>query len=585
MTKLVYRLAFVLLMIAVVQAAHGQHTLRYHTAPGNAALPPLKKEFASAAEALAYIKKLPALFLAGGYLSAAVDSFHHRSNYSDVYIFSGEKYIWKTLHTDTGFKRVATLAGISGGTVFNLNSLQQSFNNILDFYGGTGYPFASVRLDDVAIVQNEVSAKVLFDPGPFYLFDSIKVSGDLKINPAFLYRYLGLQKGTAYNQNLINQIDEKLGKLLFLDVAQPTTIRMYNSGAVVNIFLSSKSVNQVNALVGFMPANPQQGGKLLVTGEALLNLTNAFAGAENILVNWKQLQEKSPALKLGFRQPYFLRSSIGISLGFDLYKRDTTYLNTNIAAGIFYNAGLHQNVEIFFQNFGTRLLDIDTTSIKTSGKLPDVLDMSSIELGIHYAFNNTNYYLNPRKGWDISVRTSGGAKSIRKNNLITSLKSATHQLANIYDSLQLNGYQFKTVLSAAHYFPVGRQSAIKTALQSGFLFTNTYLKNEVFQIGGYRLLRGFAEGSIFADKYAVGSLEYRYLVQKNAFFSVFSDVGVTGYEVGGMKQSDFFVSGGAGLSMEMNNIILNIAYALGKQSREKIDFRQSKIHIGFVALF
>lgn len=585
MTKLIYRLAFVLLMIGAVLSAKSQHRLQYHITPQQISAPHLITDFATAAEAFAYLKKLPALLVAGGYISAAIDSVQHHSGYSDVYVFAGEKYRWRNLNTDSGFRSASQLQPVSRNVVVNPYYLQQRFNDVLDFYSNNGYPFASIQLENVTIDSNEVSANIHTNPGPYYLFDSIKLSGDVKLSGAFLYKHLGLEKGSAYNQSLINQIDEKLKKLGFVEVAQPSTISMYNSGAVVNIFLQTKSTNQVNAIIGFMPANPQQGGELRVTGEALLNLTNAFAGAENILVNWKQLQEKSPALILGYRQPYFLGTAVGISFNFDLYKRDTTYLNTNIAAGIFYKAGLHQNIEVFFQNFSTRLLEIDTLAIKSTAKLPDVLDMSAFNLGVHYLFNNTNYYLNPRSGWDIDVRVSAGTKTIRKNNLITSLKGSNNLFSSIYDSLQLKSYQLKSVVQISRYFPVGRQSTIKTVLQAGALFTNTYLRNELFQMGGYRLLRGFAEGSIFADKYAVGSLEYRYLVQKNAFFHVFSDVGVSHYDVGAVRQFDYYFSGGAGLSMELNNIILNIAYAVGKQSSSKFDFRQSKIHLGFVALF
>ena len=41
--------------------------------------------------------------------------------------------------------------------------------------------------------------------------------------------------------------------------------------------------------------------------------------------------------------------------------------------------------------------------------------------------------------------------------------------------------------------------------------------NELFRIGRYNSLRGFNEQSLFTDFYAFGGVEYRYLVNNQAF--------------------------------------------------------------------
>ena len=56
--------------------------------------------------------------------------------------------------------------------------------------------------------------------------------------------------------------------------------------------------------------------------------------------------------------------------------------------------------------------------------------------------------------------------------------------------------------------------------QSGKIF-----RNELFQIGGYKLLRGFDEESQYLSQFAIGTVEYRYLVGQNSFFYAFVDGG------------------------------------------------------------
>jgi hemolysin activation/secretion protein len=59
----------------------------------------------------------------------------------------------------------------------------------------------------------------------------------------------------------------------------------------------------------------------------------------------------------------------------------------------------------------------------------------------------------------------------------------------------------------------------------GVLSSPNIFRNELFQIGGYRLLRGFDEESIFATQYGVGTVEYRFLSGLNSYFFAFADIG------------------------------------------------------------
>jgi hypothetical protein len=68
---------------------------------------------------------------------------------------------------------------------------------------------------------------------------------------------------------------------------------MLGTGSVLNLYLQQKA-SQVNVLVGFLPSNDQlESNKLLVTGEANINLRNALGNGETIGVNWQQIQVKS----------------------------------------------------------------------------------------------------------------------------------------------------------------------------------------------------------------------------------------------------------------------------------------------------
>ncbi len=127
---------------------------------------------------------------------------------------------------------------------------------------------------------------------------------------------------------------------------------------------------------------------------------------------------------------------------------------------------------------------------------------------------------------------------------------------------------------------------MKTALNVGWFESPQIFRNELFQIGGYQLLRGFDEESIYANRYAVFTAEYRYLVGINSYFFGFSDVGITHTNFNATNYSNNFISAGAGLEFETKFGLLNLSYALGKRNDVKFDIRNSsKIHFGYINYF
>ena len=55
-------------------------------------------------------------------------------------------------------------------------------------------------------------------------------------------------------------------------------------------------------------------------------------------------------------------------------------------------------------------------------RLPDEADVSSVNVGVDYEYNNTNYRLNPTKGNEFRIITSVGTKKIKKNSEVLELK-------------------------------------------------------------------------------------------------------------------------------------------------------------------
>src|SRR5690606_21959128 len=161
------------------------------------------------------------------------------------------------------------------------------------------HPFAKVWLDSVRLTPEGVQAKWMVDEGPSYKIDSIRVHGNAKISNEFLQRYLNIPHGSMFSKEKLLAISRRIRELPYVEEEQPSKLIWLNSGSVIELYLKQKRSSQVNVLVGFLPNNDQLASKkLMVTGEANLNLKNALGAGETIGLNWQQLQKSSPRLTL-----------------------------------------------------------------------------------------------------------------------------------------------------------------------------------------------------------------------------------------------------------------------------------------------
>jgi hemolysin activation/secretion protein len=99
------------------------------------------------------------------------------------------------------------------------------------------------------------------------------------------------------------------------------------------------------------------------------------------------------------------------------------------------------------------------------------------------------------------------------------------------------------------------------------------------------LLRGFNEQSVYASQYHIGTVEYHYLLGLNSYFYLFLDGAYVANESLSPATYDTPFGFGAGINFETRAGIFGVSYALGEQNNIPIEFRNAKIHFGYVNYF
>jgi Omp85 superfamily domain len=306
------------------------------------------------------------------------------------------------------------------------------------------------------------------------------------------------------------------------------------------------------------------------------------------MILFQQIQVESPRLQLSYQQPFLFGSAFGADFSFDGFKKDSSFLNITLQAGVQYSFGGNKSGKIFFQQFLTNINSVDTIAIRINKRLPDQIDQTTTNIGLDYEWFNTDYRFNPRKGYDVKFTGSAGIRRIRENNGITQIKNPADPNFNyksLYDSIQTRTYAFRLRVNAARYFKAGKQTVLKTSINTGIVQSPNLFRNELFQIGGFRLLRGFDEESIFASAYAVATMEYRLLIGLNSYLYAFTDGGWVRNKSQVANTTNNFIGAGLGMAIETKAGIFNITFAAGKRNDVPLNLRQSKIHFGYVNFF
>lgn len=556
----------------------------------------LQTSFASRTVCAEYINKLQGYLQSKGYVTVSIDSLRYDSASARIVLFVGGLYLWAQLDAKNIEPSILDAVGWRGkmfaGKPIDFNQVQLWEERILNHLENSGYPFAKISLDSLQLEGDKVSALLNVNKGPLYKIDSIRLFGNAKISNSYLQRYLDIPNGSIYSKEKLFRINKKIRELAYVEEERPADLTMLGTGSVLNMYLRQKKSSQVNIIIGFLPNNSQLASKkLLITGEGNLNLKNALGSGETIGLNFQALQVESQRLNLLYQHPYLFNSPLGLDFFFDIFKKDSSFVNINLQLGAQYILNNNQSGKLFIQKIQTIVNQgaINGPLIIQTRRLPDVADVNSFSLGLDYDFNNTDYRLNPRKGSEFHITTSIGTKKLKKNNEVADLKDPNDpgfDFESLYDTVKLKTYQFRVRFTAAKYLPLGNnRSTVKTAVNAGMFQSGNIFRNELFQLGGYKLLRGFDEESQYLSQFAIATVEYRYLVGQNSFFYVLADGGWGQDNGQGKKLNYTFLGTGLGLAFETKAGIFNLAWAVGKRNDTRFNLRQSKIHFGFVNYF
>lgn len=513
-----------------------------------------------------------------GYAEASIDNQNWRNDTAFVTVFVGPQYKFTAINHGNvpepvlrkiGFRdRQFEESAMSGKRMLGLKK------RIVRFYENRGCPFSQVTLDSLTLSGSSLSARLNLEKNQEFVIDSIIVKGNARIKPKYLQNYLGIKPKSLYNESRIKPISTRVKEIAFVNETKPPEILFREGKADLYMYLDKKRASQFDGILGVLPSS-EEPGKVLVTGELSLKLLSAFKRGELISLKWQSLQPRTQNLNVQLTYPFLFNTGFGLDGTFELYKRDTLFLNLRGVIGVQYHLVGNDHIKVFADIRTTNVVAASTLTSTTTLN-PDNVDSRLQLYGFGYNMQRLDYRLNPRKGFDIYAEASAGAKKIIKDASVE---------ASRYEGLNLNSFQLNAVLKASYFVPIPNRSTILIRFNGGYMRSANLFESEAFRIGGLKTLRGFDEESIFATMFGIGTIEYRFLLDPNSYLFAFFDGAYYENIATNKSISDRPFGFGLGISFFTKIGIFSLNYALGRQFNNPIDFRAGKIHFGVVSYF
>ncbi len=523
------------------------------------------------------------------FLEASVDRLQARDSTLFAFLRLGPAYEWIRLENGNVPPQMLDASGFRGrlyrSRPFRMDKLRKLQENLLEYTENHGYPFAEVWLDSIRLRRGKLQAQLFLDRGPLILVKAVEVVGDANINQAYLENYLGIAEGQPFNNQKLLRVRNRIRELPFLELGSDPIVNFVGEKATIKLPLSKKRASRFDFVLGVLPQNAAgrqtNNRSVLITGSFKGELQNQFGRGERIYASFEQLRPETQELELEFNYPYPLGLPFGIDFSFDLYKRDTSYLDLESDLGLQYLFEGGNYLKAFWNNRSSTLLTVDEDRLQSQERLPENLDVSNAYFGLEYAMQQLDYRFNPRRGWRVFLRGGAGLKRIERNNRILELG-----YGELYDTLTLRSFQYKLSTQLEGYLPLFRSSTLMGRLRGGAIFSEgSVFFNEQFRIGGNQILRGFDEESIFATRYGLATLEYRLLIGQNSYLYAFGDYAYVEDETAVQDVTDWPYGFGAGITFETSVGLFGVSLAYGKRLDNPIDFSAPKVHFGYVSLF
>lgn len=396
--------------------------------------------------------------------------------------------------------------------ILAVNNLKSTLSLINTKLVSNGHTFSKVKLSNASISNSIISATLHISRSKKRTINKIIVKGYPDFPESFLKHHFNIQSYKNVNSKLLEEISRKTNQLDFIQELKTPEILFSKDSTIIYLYLNKVKANYFDGLVNFNSENK----KIKFRGYFDLNLKNTFNKGEEIHVNWKNNGNEKQEFNLKSSIPYIFNTKITPSISFNIYKHDSTYINTQASMSLHYPITNNINISFIAEN----------ETSKISNSLTDIENYQKLGLGIGLAYTSFNSH---KFNFEMEL-----LHKTRKTEETTSL------------------YQLNINTSSIFSFSKKINFLLKNALK--LTSNQTTLNNELFRSGGTNSIRGFQENTILSNSYTYVNSELRLNTKTDSYIYSIHDIGIFNID----SQNEILKSIGFGYHFTRGNSKIDI---------------------------
>ena len=420
----------------------------------------------------------------------------------------------------------------------DLEQFSRNIRDLADFYVQNGFFFAEVRLDSLVKKKNRYYAFISVSENKHCEFEEFKFKGNQVTKEKTLLKISGLGKTRKFNMEILSRAEENIRKKQYI---KDCRIIPLNPKELL-IEIEEDRMTYFSGIIGY---DNSQTKKNKFTGFVNMDFLNLFGSDRAISFSWKKFSADRSSIELKYHESGFYSVPFNGDLTFFREEVDSTYIKNTVDAEIYLYNLVHK--------YGV-YLGVD--DIYPGSRKTEIIKKSSYKkTGAFWIFNNSDYYLNPRKGTNFYLKyfyifSRPEYKTVTKQALEISWKYYRELVNRLVFSLSLNakGIENKNLTEFDFYY-----------------------------LGGSGSLRGFNEHQFSGYRIGWSNTELRFLFSRDSRVFLFSDYGY-------VKNLDYTFGAlfgfGFGLRMQTKLGMLGIDYGIGYQNGKLRNPLDGIIHFG-----
>jgi outer membrane protein assembly factor BamA len=322
-----------------------------------------------------------------GYFAAMIhDSLIQDKHF--LWITFGKKYAGIKVLGDAEW-----LAWLPKGKKSDFLSLEEysSFlTKTLAEFHANGYPFASFHYSNFLEQDQVLTVSVSIDKGRKMIWKELRIKGDSSLSVQAMEAELKFKSGDNFTVEKQGEIYTRLKQLNYLQIIKPPEYQFSVDGVTVYLYVKGTKISSFNGAIGLQPNPISQ--KMGLTGDVQLKLVNTLKRAEQLDFVWRSVKPATQLMNLRFAYPFLFHSSFGTELKFQLYKRDSTFLELKSGLAIQYALSNKLLVKGLYSFTSNNRLYASNSNLD----FPNTTSFRNTMFGLGITFRTLDYLPNPR---------------------------------------------------------------------------------------------------------------------------------------------------------------------------------------------